>query len=62
MISEHISEDENFEYGYPHSNALLQICLKLEHNCKLHNAARHPPKCDEINGVKLFPTVYRRIY
>ena len=24
------SPNENFEYGYPHSNALLQIHLKLE--------------------------------
>ena len=27
-----------------------------------HNATRHPTKCDVINDVKLFPTVYRRIY
>ena len=27
-----------------------------------HNAVRHPTKCDKINDVKLFPTVYRRIY
>ena len=25
-------------------------------------AARHPPKCDEIDDVKLFLTVYLRIY
>ena len=43
MISERISDDippyirrytspnENFEYGYPNSNAFLQFCLKLEH-------------------------------
>ena len=43
----------------PHSNALLQFCLKLKH-CKPHNAAYHPTKCDVINDVKLFPTVYRR--
>ena len=48
-------------YGYPHSNALLQSRLKLE-RCKPHIAARHPTKCDVINDVKLFPTVYRRIY
>ena len=29
--------------------------------CKPHNAARHLMKCDVINDVKLFPTVYRRI-
>ena len=51
----------NFESGYPHSNALLQFRLKLE-RCKPHNAAGHPRKCDVINEVKLFPTVYRRIY
>ena len=47
--------NENFEYGYPHSNALLQFRLKLE-RCKLHKASRHPTKCDVINDVKLFPT------
>ena len=60
-IRQYTSPNENFEYGYPHSNALLQFRLKLEH-CKSHNAARHPTKCDVINDVKLFPTVYRRIY
>ena len=25
-------------------------------------AARHPTKCDEINEIKLFAIVYRRIY
>ena len=30
--------------------------------CKPFIAARHPTKCDVINDVKLFPTVYRRIY
>ena len=60
-IQRYISPNENFEYGYPHSNALLQFELKLE-RCKPHKAARHPTKCDVINDVKLFPTVYRRIY
>ena len=50
-----------FPYGYSHSNALLQSCLKLEH-CKLHKAARHPVKCDVINDVKLFPTVGMTLY
>ena len=50
------SPNVSFEYGYPHSNALLQFCLKLE-CCKLHNAGRHPPKCDVINHIKLFPTL-----
>ena len=71
MISERISDirrntspNENFEYGYPHSNALLQTRLKLE-RCKPHKATqRHTfsTKCDLINDVKLFPTVYRKIY
>ena len=55
------SKNENLEYGYPHSNALLQFELKLE-RCKPHKPARHPTKGDVINDVKLFPTVYRRIY
>ena len=56
-----LPQNENFEYGYPHSNALLQFPLKLELS-KPQKAARHPTKCDVINDVKLFPTVYRRIY
>ena len=55
------SPNENFEYGYPNSNALLQSCLKLE-RCEPHKAARHPTKCEVINDVKLFWTVYHRIY
>ena len=51
----------HFEYGYPRSNALLQFRLKLE-CCKQHNVASHSRKCDVINDVKLFPTVYHRIY
>ena len=61
MISERISGDENFEYSYPHSNALLQFELNLE-RCKPHKAARHPTKGDVIDDDKLFPTIYRRIY
>ena len=58
MISERISDEytspnENFEYGYPHSNALLQFELKLE-RCKPHKAARHPTKGDVNKDVKLF--------
>ena len=29
-----------FEYGYPYSNAFLQLCLKLERS-KTHNASRY---------------------
>ena len=65
MISERISDDIppkwNFEYVYPHSNALLQFGLESE-RWKQHKAARHPAKCDVIYDVKLFPAVYRRIY
>ena len=61
MIRRYTSPNENFEYGYPHSNPLLQSGLKSE-RCKPHKDARHPTKCDVINDVKLFPTVYRRIY
>ena len=35
--------------------------LKLE-RCKPHKGVCHPTKCDVINDVKLFQTVYRRIY
>ena len=48
--------NENFEYGYLHSDALLQFCLKLEH-CKPNKAACHPTLCDVINYIKLLPTV-----
>ena len=61
LFSTYTSPNENFEHGYPNSNALLQFPLKLE-PCKLHSAAHHPTKCDVINDVKLFPAVYRRIY
>ena len=60
-IRRYTSPNEKFEYGYPHSNALLQFDLKLE-RCKPHKAARHQTKGDVIDDVKLFPTVYRRIY
>ena len=50
MISERITDDENFEYGYPHSNAVSHLQSK---HCKLHKAAHHPTKCDVINEVKL---------
>ena len=60
-IQRYTSPNENFEYGYPHSNALLQFLLNLE-CCKPHNAACHPTKCDVINDIKMFPAVYRRIY
>ena len=37
---------------------LMHFCsLKC---CKSHKAARHPTKCDVIDDVKVFPTVYCR--
>ena len=42
-IRRYTSQNENFEYGYPHSNAVLQFVLKLE-RCKPHSAALHQPK------------------
>ena len=60
-IQQFTSPNENFEYGYPHSNSLMQSCLKLE-RFKRHRATHHQMKCDVINDVKLFSTVYRRIY
>ena len=63
MISDNMSPQMklNAEYGYPHSYVILQFCLKLEH-FKPRYAACHQTKCEVINDVKLFPTVYRRIY
>ena len=60
-IRRYTSPNENFEYGYPHSNAHLQFRLKSE-RCKPCNTARHPTKYDVINDVELLPAVYRRIY
>ena len=62
MISDRISGDIPPKMK-PHSNALLQFCLKLNvaSQLKPHKAAYHPTKCEVIDDVKLFPTVYRRI-
>ena len=59
-IRRYTSPNVNFEYGYPHSNALLQFYLNFDY--RSHKAACHLTKCDVIYDVKLFPTVYRRIY
>ena len=53
--------NKKIENGCLHSDALLQFELKLE-RCRLHKAACHPTKCDVINDVKLFRTVYSRIF
>ena len=60
-IRQYTSPNENFEYCYPHCNALLQFRLEFE-RWKPHKAARQPMRSDVINFVKLFPTVYHRIY
>ena len=60
-IRRYNSPNENFEYGYPNSNAPLQFYLKLQH-CKPHKAVCHPTKSDLFDDVKIFPTVYHRIY
>ena len=57
-IRRYTSLNENFEYGYPHSNALLQFLLTEFKRCKPHKAARHPTIYDVIHDVKPFPTVY----
>ena len=38
------------------SNWSVASCIKP------HKCVGHQMKCDVINGIKLFPTVYRRIY
>ena len=60
-IHRYTSSNKNFEYGYPQSNAHLRIDLKLE-RCKPHKAACHPMKGDLYDDLKLFSTVYCRIY
>ena len=50
-INSYTTPNENFEYGYPHSNAILPFHLKLE-CCKQHKATRPGPLADshEIKG------------
>ena len=52
-IQRYTSPNKKIEYGYPHSNALLQFPLKLWRR-KPHKATHHPTECDIINDVKLF--------
>ena len=56
-IGRYTSPNENFEYGYPHSNALLQFRLKLE--CK---AARHPTRCDVINCQSILQDILSQFF
>ena len=63
MISERISDDIPPQVEILNLvisiNAPLQFHLKFE-GCKPHKAAHSQKKCDLINEVKLFLTVYRR--
>ena len=58
----------NCSFDYPHSNTQVMclfilkkswFCLELE-CCKPHKSACHPTKCDIINDIKIFLTVYRK--
>ena len=44
-----------------HFNSLVSN-LRVASHIKPHKGIHNPTKCDIINGVKLFPTVYYRIY
>ena len=61
LISERISDDIP-----PPMKILNMVIPILMHFCsfflKLQNDTRYSTKCDLINDVKMFPTVYRRIY
>ena len=66
MISEHISENiprqmKNLNFVTPILMQFLQVGLKFE-RCKPQKAAGHPAICYLINDVRIFPTVYHRIY
>ena len=52
-IQQYTSPNKTFENGYP----FLKSRLKLE-CCKLYKVAHHPKKCDAINDINLFSTVY----
>ena len=58
-----ISTNENFGYGYSHSYALLQLCLKLE-PYNPHNLARHSKIYISQSVIIriIYIYIYRRIY
>ena len=61
MISDRISDDIPPQMKI--LNTAIPILMRLElERWKPHKTARHQTRCDVINDVKLFPTVYRRIY
>ena len=45
------SQNESYEYGYPHSNAFLYFSLRKERS-KPQKVARHLPICDVISYFK----------
>ena len=69
MISEHTSDDIP-----PQMKILNMVIPIVMHFCsfisnlsvasriKPHKGIHHQMKCDVINDIKLFPTVFRRIY
>ena len=52
-IRRYTSPNENFEYGYPQFNALLQFLFKLE-RCKPYKSARHPTHVTQLMTSKYF--------
>ena len=77
-IRQYTSPNENFEYGYPHSNALFTFSLQKDSEMYFV-APIHPASQLQKNACQLhiftcqpmkarlrndvrFPTVYRRIY
>ena len=64
MISERISDD--IPPQMKSLNWVIPILMNFHFSykfkrCKPNKAAHHPTKCDEINDVKLFPTVSQDI-
>ena len=60
----HVRPNETAEAMLEQSVILTTLFLgkhKFEH-CRPYKAACHPTRCDIINDIKLFPTVYRRRY
>ena len=69
MISEHISDDIPPQMKV--LNMVIPILMRfyslvsnwnVTSRIKPYKGVRHSTKCDVINDVKLFPTVYHRIY
>ena len=67
ISGKYTSLSKHFEYGYPHSNALLcrfsvKILFHLKSECcKAQKATCHPTNCGANNDIKLLLTVNCRI-